>query len=113
VSNRYARINEEELSTEERFGLAYCRLNSWEWDEIAGPKPEGFDELPDYDQRKFKWLRKKIKTKGDLIDPVLEAIEEFIGEANTSRYWWEFELGKSTEEWFEWYAKRRLKRRTI
>ena len=40
-------LNEEQekkLNYVDRLGLAYCRLNSWEWDDAVGPKPEGFDE---------------------------------------------------------------------
>ena len=33
----------QNLNKIDRLGLAYCRLNCWEWDNIIGPKPEGFD----------------------------------------------------------------------
>ena len=78
---------EKELNYVDRMGLAYCRLNSWEWDEIIGPKPDGFDELPWYDNRKFKKFRKKIRTKSDYLTPAIEGIKSIIGEANLSRYW--------------------------
>lgn len=60
-------IDELSLSMEERYGLALMRLSCWEWDEIFGPEPEGWETLPDYPGRwrdrvlrrlglkKFKW----------------------------------------------------------
>lgn len=39
-------VVEEDLTHEERLALAWCRLNRWEWDEYIGPKPDGFDDLP-------------------------------------------------------------------
>lgn len=95
---------EKELNYVDRMGLAYCRLNNWEWDEIIGPKPDGFDELPWYDNRKFKKFRKKIRTKSDYLTPAIEGIKSIIGEANISRCWWKFELGKTEEEWRQWYV---------
>lgn len=94
---------EKELNYVDRLGLAYCQLNSWEWDDAVGSKPEGFDELPRYDNRKFKRIRKKIKTKDDYLTPAIKRIELIIGRANMSRCWWKFELEKTEEEWKEWY----------
>lgn len=78
---RYDGIDEGHLNRTERLGLAYCRLNSFEWDPI---------------QRK--------PSKCDFVAPAIMAIKSIIGEANTSRYWWRFELHKSDEEWFHWYV---------
>ena len=95
-------INEAELNEVDRLGLAYCRLCAWGWDEIVGPKPEGFDDLPDFDRRKFRRFRKPIRTKHDYIWPKLKGIEFLIGKDNTSRCWWIFELGRTEEQWREW-----------
>lgn len=102
-----------------RLGLAYCRLNTWEWDEIVGPKPDGFDEMPRYD--KFWYIRTyhpifmkflemlnpmkfaKKQTKYDCIYPVIEEIRSRIGEENCSRAWWANVLGKPHHEWQAWY----------
>ena len=35
---------EKELTQTERLGLAYCRLNCWEWDDFIGEKPKDFDK---------------------------------------------------------------------
>lgn len=96
-------IDESTLDPIDRLGLAYCRMNSWEWDEVAGPKPEGFDGLPLFDRRMFKRFRKKIVTKHDYIRPAISAIESIVGEANASRCWWKFVLDRSEEDWFRWY----------
>lgn len=101
---------EAELSTIDRLGLAYCRLNCWEWDEgIAGPKPEGFDDLPFYDNREFKpfyRLRRyfhPIRTRCQYTKPIINAVYRAIGETNAVRCEWIFEYGKSEEEWARWY----------
>ena len=88
----------------ERLGLAFCRLNNWEWDPMLGPKPEGFDDLPHFDPR-GSLMRKIIprRTKEDYITPVMHRITEIIGKANTSRCWWLFSLGRTEREWLRWY----------
>lgn len=101
--------DENKLSHTDRLGLAYCRLNGWEWDSIVGEKPEGFDSMPNYDHRKFRRFRKKIKTKYEYLTPVMKQIERIIGEPNTSRCWWIFVLGRTEQEWFDWYVNERPK----
>lgn len=101
---RYDNIDEGCLNHTARLGLAYCRLISFEWDPILGEKPDGFDNLPDYtEKRRLPFLKRK-PSKHDFIAPAIRAIESIIGEANTSRYWWRFELHRSDEEWFRWYV---------
>lgn len=95
---------EKELNFVDRLGLAFCRLNSWEWDDIVGPKPKGFDGLPKCDNRRFKIFQKEIKTKSDYLGPAIRRIESIIGKVNTSRCWWKFELKKTEEEWNRWYV---------
>lgn len=89
----------------DRLGLAYCRLNCFEWDEILGEKPEGFDNLPNYTPRNHLFKKRKM-SKMDYIDPPIRAIESIIGRANTSRCWWKYELKLSEEDWFKWYTGR-------
>lgn len=97
---RYSEIDESKLSTVERLGLAYCRLNSGEWDELVGPKPEGWDKMPDYDYNRQRTL---YPTKADYQLRSMQAIENIIGKAEVSRCHWRFELGKTEEEWLAWY----------
>lgn len=95
----------------DRIGLAFCRLNRWEWDELLGPKPEGFDDLPDYDSRKLQRFRRPMRTKDTYISPAIITMESILGPANTSRYWWKYALGKTDEEWIEWYVQGLFKAR--
>lgn len=90
------------LNNVDRLGVAACRLNRWEWDDILGPKPEGFDSLPNFIQKRHFWERKK-PSKQDFVTPAYNAIKSIIGEANISRCWWKYFLGRSDEEWFNWY----------
>lgn len=101
---RYDGIDEGHLNRTERLGPAYCRLNSFEWDPILGEKPDGFDNLPNYTEKRRLPLFKRKPSKCDFVAPAIMAIKSIIGEANTSRYWWRFELHKSDEEWFHWYV---------
>lgn len=99
---------EEELQRphgEDRLGLAYCRLNSWKWDELFGPKPDEFEDLPDYNRP-----GEAKKTKEDYIAPIMRSIEQNCPDMLLSRCWWIFELGKTEEEWFAWYFGKRLER---
>ena len=53
--NALYEINETELSSVDRLGLAYCRLNRYEWDNILGEKPANFDDLPKTKQKRKPW----------------------------------------------------------
>lgn len=101
-------VDESKLNRIDRLGLAYCRLNDYQWDDLIGPKPEGFDDLPRSVKRRWPWQKKK-PCKSDYIRPAIEGIESIIGEANISRCWWLFVLGKTEEEWFRWYVSERFK----
>lgn len=107
-------INESELNRTDRLGLAWCRLNCWEWDDLLGPKPPDFDDLPFVSPttliariRNEAW-RKYRRSRQQYVRPARLAIETIIGKANASRCWWMFELGKSEEEWLRWYLVKDL-----
>lgn len=100
------RLDEKNLSMVDRLGLAYCRLNSFEWDPILGPKPEGFDNMPKYPQKKRSFLMRTKngpKSKLEMVNPAKQAIEAIIGEANISRCLWKFDLCRTEEDWLRWY----------
>lgn len=97
-------VDESKLNTIDRLGLAYCRLCGWQWDELLGQKPPGFDALPNFDRRKHRVFRKPMQTKYEIITPKIRAIKTLIGQANTSRCWWIFKLGRTEEEWRAWYS---------
>lgn len=99
-------IDESTLKFNERLGLAYCRLNCWQWDEIIGTKPEGFDDLPDcrHPSHGSQGLYKE-----DFVTPACNAIASILGSAQCSRYWWRFKLGRSDAEWVQWYIQDRIR----
>lgn len=101
-------LNENRLSYIDRLGLAYCRLNNYEWDPLLGPKPWDFDTLPAYiPPKKFLFWRsrKQTRCKHFITWPAAQAILSIIGEANASRCHWMFELMRTEDEWLEWYIK--------
>lgn len=102
------KIDEASLNRTDRLGLAYCRLLQFEWDEILGDKPEGFDAMPKFRIGNIR-LHKGRKYKNDYTGPALAAIQSIIGEANCSRCWWLFALHRTEEEWFQWYISERFK----
>lgn len=107
-------VDEATLNRTDRLGLAYCRLNLYEWDNILGPKPSGFDDLPDYlPTRRRRKLRRVCSgaypmSKEDYVKPAMTAIRSIIGDANCSRCFWIFRLGKTEEEWLHWYLTKRF-----
>lgn len=105
------RIDETKLNTIDRLGLAYCRLNSYEWDDICGKKPKDFDGLPDtgYETRRGVWRLTTKRSKCDYILPLIALINHIIGEENTSRCWWKFVRGKTETEWFQWWMENSIK----
>ena len=85
--------DESKLDWVDRLGLAYCRLNRWEWDEsLLGPKPDPHED-ENYRSR------------------VMIRIETIIGYANVSRCWWVYELGATVEDWLRWYIAQPSKNR--
>lgn len=100
-------VDESKLSKKDRLGLAWCRLNCYAWDEILGPKPSGFEAMPDFSTKQL--FRKKRQCKHDYVLPAMRAIESIIGRANISRCWWLFQLGRTEEEWFQWYVTERFR----
>lgn len=113
-------IDEGSLSKIDRLGVAYCRLNSWKWDECIAPKPEGFDSLPKFDRygleriehpiimrflsRAFPEKFAKKLTKDSYIRRAMKAIELEIGPANTSRCHWVYGMKRTEDEWRAWWC---------
>lgn len=91
----------EELT--ERLYKAYDTFERCEWDEIAGKKPDGFDDLPRYPKAAF--LRKKGQegSRYELVKPIMKHIEEIVGVAELSRYYWTTNMGFTDDEWLEMY----------
>ena len=95
-------IDEGTLGWKDRLGLCYVRLLCWQWDDLLGPKPEGFDLLPNFSP-KGKRFGNKIRCKDTYIRPTIDAIETVLDYADLCRYWWKFHLGRSEEEWLRWF----------
>ena len=106
-------IDEATLDRIDRLGLAYCRLNRFEWDEILGPKPDGFDDLPAYPPKRKHSTRHGSQpiSKSDYVEAAIWAIRSIIGEANCSRCVWVLGLGKTEAEWLQWYLNERFRYR--
>ena len=100
-------IDESKLSEIDRLGLAWCRLNSGEWDEILGPKPDGYDELPLIPPPRWQFWKRNRLSKLDIIIRRMRNIESIIGNANVSRCWWIFGLERTEAEWRNWYINER------
>lgn len=85
-------IDGSQMGDEERLALAYWRFSSWQWDEIAGPKPEGFDRMRPYPtnfiQRKFfakKFRKHYVEVKCEIIENLLgkEKLYEYLHKFQT------------------------------
>lgn len=93
--------------SQEELCEAYSVLNSWEWYDGFGNKPDGFDDMPQYRQTvKEKLFHRPART--DYIDPYFKAISDSVPEKELLRYHHIHNLGHTNEE-FEswWYAKRK------
>lgn len=87
--SRYDWVDESTLSFEERLGLAYCRLNTHQWDELLGEKPEQYDD---------PFAGPKISAA------IMANIESIIGTAKASECWWRFSKIGDHDAWLRWYC---------
>lgn len=111
-TRKYSKEFENSLNERDRLGLAFCRLNFWEWDDLVGKKPEGFDDLPMDLPRSLLPFRKKKECKAKYIGPAIAKIESILTEEETSWYHWRFVRERTWEEWLAWYftEEKRLRR---
>lgn len=100
LTAQYAAYEKPDMSEKERLGLAFCRLNSWLWDDMVGECPKDFYSLPHHSE--------DGKSRSDYITVPLEEIEAKLGEEDSSKYWWLYGLGMTEIEWYEWYFGERL-----
>ena len=92
-------INFSEFSVD-RIGEAFVRMNCWEWDDICGPKPEGFDLLTD-----------KEKHRLPAFNDAMNQIRKHLTHEQMSMYWWTIKLGRTYDEWRAWYNETYLRRK--
>ena len=99
---------QEELKQYSQLELCeiYDTLQSWEWDERIGAKPQGFDELPNYNY-KLRHKLLKPKTKEDYINPVIAAIEKTVPRKELFRYHHLHNLKRTNEEFERWWSEER------
>ena len=79
----------------ERLGLAWVKLNKYQWDEILGDKPDGFDEMTTPERYDCGIISKQMRRIEDLLGEHHKAI--------TSMCWWKFELKEDINSWIDWY----------
>jgi hypothetical protein len=74
------------------------KLNSWQWpDDFPIKKPRGFDKLPNYSSNK------NIKTKFNIINPLIYDIINAIGEKETFRWHHIDNLNKNNFQFEMWW----------
>lgn len=101
-------VEQQKLNMIDRFGLAWCRLSFFEWDDLLGEKPEEYDNLPDYRNNKTVsdwryWFHIDKKSKADYVLPAKRKIRRLIGPINIDRSFWLFIGGITEEEWMQKY----------
>lgn len=75
----------------------YDKLNSWEWDDELGKKPDGWDLLPDFD------IKNKAITKSEIIRPINKLIECIVGTKDILKYHHLNNLNRTEEEFGVWW----------
>lgn len=85
-------MDEAKLGPAERLALAAYRMNGWQWDDMFGEKPDGFDQMT-------------IDEKNKFIYPQFMQIDELLGDVYLGRCFWIFD-GKTEAEWLEWRKSR-------
>ena len=73
----------------ERYGRAILQMEQWKWDDVIGPKPDGFDDLP-------------IKQKVEIIKPYLQEVRTIIGPVVEDYYRHMIDFKATEEEWLEY-----------
>lgn len=93
---------EEDLAHEERLALAWLRLNRHEWDSYVGPKPDGFDGLPDYGYFS-PFSEKEMLSKSYYVRPVMTVIEENIGTYALQKFLNDYLSPNPIKNFDQWY----------
>lgn len=91
----------KEVVDNDMLGLAWVKLNNWEWDDILSQKPQNFDSMKKFSNNDSDENYKRyyiVKEMSKIKEIFRERYEEL-----TSWYWWKYELNRSHEEWMKWY----------
>ena len=81
--------------SDERIGMAYCRMNCFQWDKMFGKPPRG-----------WKNMTNATKAHNPAFRAYMDQLEDHLGEEKMSGYWWTLKLGRTWEEWDKWYHSR-------
>ena len=89
INNMIDNMNECNLANNkelcDRLGLAWVRLNEYEWDDILGDKPTDYKSY---------------------CNGYMDKIENLMGDKAsmlTSWYWWKYKLNRTFKEWINCY----------
>ena len=86
----------------------YYNLNCSRWDDRLGEKPKKWDKMPTYKTPLFRMF---IKTRYEIIIPIMVAIKRIVSQKELSRYHQIHRLGRTEEEFQAWYDKKILNRK--
>lgn len=90
ANNRYfERL--QKLSKDE-LGVIYCKMNCFEWCDIFGDPPEGYEKM----------TGKKLY-HDPAFREAFDAVSGMLTEEEKSMYWWTIELERTKEEWAKWW----------
>ena len=81
----------------------YHQLNSWEWDDRLGEKPEGYDDLIGW---RYKWYHvfTRPKTKYEVITPIINEIKMIVPRKELLRHHHLVNIGSTNEEFEKWWC---------
>lgn len=98
-------VDIEQFSEEELLEIE-DQLNVWLWPQQLGKEPECWTRMPDFDRR--KWYQRicnhYIPSRFDAARAILSRIHRKLGDRKILRYHWLHNLGRTEEEFNEWYG---------
>lgn len=100
IEQRLLNLSEVELCQ------VYHSVNAWEWNDLLGPKPEGFDDLPLFN---YKWYHEvfRRKAKETYTHPIYCAVSKLVPVKELMRYHHTHNLRSTNEEFERWWSNRR------
>ncbi len=88
--------------TEDELCQIHNSLNRWEWNELLGEKPDGWDSMKNF--RNPYIGRRFFKSKYKIITPIHRQIEEIVGMKKILEWHWINNLGRTKEEYETWIS---------
>jgi hypothetical protein len=84
-------------------------LNGWDWDERLGPEPEDWKRLPWYKHNIFGFNKKHVKTRLNIVDPLMHYIETKVSRKAILRYHHVHNLGRTEQQFEDWWQSSLMK----